>query len=100
VSFYFKIFKENFYNFFLSRNVTFGGQEGGRANYWILSTDYDNYAVVVSCSNLPLSRSFESFWLLSRTPKITPDSRRNADAIIDRHLERSRIRITNQDQTL
>lgn len=37
------------------------------ANYWVLSTDYVNYAVVWSCRELPNGRSNESAWVLSRT---------------------------------
>lgn len=47
-------------------NVTFfPGQPV--ANYWVLSTDYVNYAVVWSCRPLANNRSNESAWVLSRT---------------------------------
>ncbi|CRK96702.1 CLUMA_CG010032, isoform A [Clunio marinus] len=35
---------------------------------WILATDYVNYSIAWSCSNLPGGRSNEAAWVLSRTP--------------------------------
>ncbi|XP_004531465.1 apolipoprotein D [Ceratitis capitata] len=37
----------------------------GDAPYWVLGTDYANYAVVYSCKNLVLARS-ENVWILAR----------------------------------
>lgn len=79
-------------------NVTFGADTvPDTSNYWILHTDYTGYAVVVSCSNLPLNRSAESYWLLSRTKVVSPEGRITANAVIDTQLDRSLVRTTIQE---
>ncbi|KAG5681844.1 hypothetical protein PVAND_011252 [Polypedilum vanderplanki] len=80
-------------------NVTFGGDLINRSNYWVLSTDYSDYAFVVSCINLPASRSSESYWLLSRSTTISTAARNRANDLIEKFIDRSRIRVTNQDNT-
>lgn len=74
--------------------------EPNLSNYWVLSTDYANYAFVVSCMNLQDNRSLESFWLLSRSFTLTPTIRARADELVDKHLERRRIRTTIQDNVM
>ncbi|CAG5111276.1 Oidioi.mRNA.OKI2018_I69.chr2.g5598.t1.cds [Oikopleura dioica] len=46
-------------------------------NYWVMDTDYDNYAIVMSCSNYGLFTS-TYFWLLARDPNF-----RSTSAYID-----------------
>ncbi|KAL7033667.1 hypothetical protein ACKWTF_007670 [Chironomus riparius] len=81
-------------------NVTFDANQPNLSNYWVLSTDYSNYAFVVSCMNLQDNRSLESFWLLSRSFTLSPTIRARADELIARNLEASRIRKTNQDNQM
>lgn len=68
------------------------------AIYWGLSTDYINYAVVWSCSELANSRSREQLWILSRTPELGATQSARVEQIIDQNqFVRSAIRPTNQD---
>jgi lipocalin len=71
--------------------------EPNLSNYWVLSTDYVNYAFVVSCMDLGVNRSLESFWLLSRSFTLSPTIRARADELVTKHLDSSRIRKTVQD---
>lgn len=41
-----------------------------RGPYWILETDYSNYALVLSCTPIFDIYRFEYAWLLSRTPTL------------------------------
>jgi apolipoprotein D and lipocalin family protein len=43
-----------------------------KGDYQILKTDYENYSVVYSCSNLVFAR-FQLVWILSRTPVLDRD---------------------------
>jgi lipocalin len=47
--------------------------------------------------NLPGDLSYESYWLLSRKPQISDDSRKSADEVIDKFVDRSKVRVTIQD---
>lgn len=65
------------------------------SNYWVLRTDYSNYAFVVSCfNNADGISSTEAYWLLSRTNTLT--NRASAEELINRYMDRSKIRPTNQ----
>lgn len=64
---------------------------------FLLFTDYFQYSVVWGCNNLPLNRSVESFWVLSRSPTITsPAIRTRVDFLIDTYVERENMRSTEQ----
>ncbi|XP_053208931.1 apolipoprotein D-like [Panonychus citri] len=43
------------------------------APYWIADTDYNNYAIVISCADVFGLVRFESIWVLGRTTQL-PDS--------------------------
>ncbi|XP_034233062.1 apolipoprotein D-like [Thrips palmi] len=71
-----------------------------RAPYWVLDTDYVNYAVVYSCNNIFFGAlRVESAWVLSRTPHVTdPAVQRAIEAAIAKaDLKPSSLLKTEQD---
>lgn len=80
-------------------NVTFGGPPDS-SNYWIMDTDYDNYAVIYSCKNLSDDTSAEAAWVLSKQRTINPVVRSTVNSLIDNHLSRSDLRITEQNRSI
>ncbi|RUS71427.1 hypothetical protein EGW08_020810 [Elysia chlorotica] len=73
-------------------NVRFGGPDfdGGKANYLIMDTDYDNFSVVYSCSQLSIFR-IELAWILTRQKGVRPA---NLDSIYQR-LTGYGVNVTN-----
>jgi lipocalin len=66
--------------------------------YWIMSTDYTNYAVVWSCFNIGSTRSQETFWVLSRDKVPSPAVRENIDRVLtENSAVRSSLRPNIQD---
>lgn len=61
------------------------------SNYWVLSTDYDNYSIVYFCMNVEDNKSREFAWLLSRQPQLSPAVKATADSLIDAHFDRSKM---------
>ncbi|CAH4038096.1 unnamed protein product [Pieris brassicae] len=54
------------------------------ADYWVLNTDYDSYALVYSCKNLENNQKRVWSWKLSRTTELSPSANDNINAIIER----------------
>ncbi|XP_055546320.1 apolipoprotein D-like [Wyeomyia smithii] len=79
-------------------NVTFGGPPIS-SNYWIMDTDYDNYAVIYACKNISHSKSAEAAWVLSKHRTISSEVRPIVDGLVDQYLSRSDMRITEQSQS-
>lgn len=79
-------------------NVTFGGPPIS-SNYWIMDTDYDNYAVIYSCKNLSDNKSAEAAWVLSKQRTIRPELQATVDELVDRYLVRADMRVTEQGQS-
>jgi apolipoprotein D and lipocalin family protein len=40
------------------------------APYNVIATDYDNYSLVYSCTNLPLGYKYEIYWILGRAKSL------------------------------
>nr|XP_036214561.1 apolipoprotein D [Bactrocera oleae] len=53
----------------------------GDADYWVLGTDYENYAVVYSCSNLLVAHSVV-VWILTREAEPSEDIIKEAENIL------------------
>nr|XP_036220881.1 apolipoprotein D-like [Bactrocera oleae] len=53
----------------------------GDADYWVLGTDYKNYAVVYSCSNLLVAHSVV-VWILTREAEPSEDIIKEAENIL------------------
>lgn len=69
---------------------------GGEAPYWVLGTDYDNYAVVWSCTDFGMISS-KFVWILAREPSPSVEVMQKAYAILDKN-EISRAYLTRTDQ--
>ncbi|KAI9560122.1 hypothetical protein GHT06_014132 [Daphnia sinensis] len=76
--------------------VSFSDTPATTANYWVLGTDYDNYAVVWSCTGLgPIRISFA--WLLTRAQEPTSDIVDQALAIFKENgISTDPLKVTNQ----
>lgn len=68
------------------------------SNYWILDTDYDNYALIYYCKNLSESKSAEAAWVLSKQRTIHPSVQATVDGLVDKYFVRQDMRITEQSQ--
>ncbi|KAL3286332.1 hypothetical protein HHI36_000840 [Cryptolaemus montrouzieri] len=68
----------------------------GEAPYWVLETDYDNYAVVWSCTELPII-STRFAWILTRERNPSTDVVQKAYAVFDRlNLDKTQLQKTDQ----
>lgn len=80
-------------------NVTFGGPPAN-SNYWIMDTDYDNYAIIYSCKNLSENKSAEAAWVLSKQRTLEPRVVATVDELVDKYLVRADMRKTEQRQSI
>ena len=64
--------------------------------YWVLDTDYDNYAVVWSCSNFGIF-STRNAWILTRQREPSLDVMERAYTVVDKNAV-SRAYFTRTDQ--
>uniref|UniRef100_A0A023EJI8 Apolipoprotein D n=1 Tax=Aedes albopictus TaxID=7160 RepID=A0A023EJI8_AEDAL len=79
--------------------VTFNGVPVA-SNYWVMDTDYDNFAVVWSCFQVGSLIHTEGAWILSREPELDDSIVRRVQEATDRYLQESHLRKTNQDYEL
>ncbi|CRK96694.1 CLUMA_CG009968, isoform A [Clunio marinus] len=81
-------------------DVTGFGSGTTSAIFWVMDTDYSDYAVVWSCRNISRGRSEELAWVLARTPQTSEAVRqRYENAVHASGLVLDAIRLTNQDAT-
>jgi lipocalin len=80
-------------------NVTYyADREADEVNYYIIATDYFQYAVGWGCEDLADNQSREFAWILSRTPELPNDPNLLAriETYVDNFLDRRFIRWTEQ----
>ena len=70
--------------------------EADETNYYVLATDYFQYAIGWGCEDLEDDRSREFAWVLSRTPELPEAYNERTSVYIDEYLDRSFIRNTTQ----
>uniref|UniRef100_A0A1Q3FS12 Apolipoprotein D n=1 Tax=Culex tarsalis TaxID=7177 RepID=A0A1Q3FS12_CULTA len=78
-------------------NVSFGGMPPIASNYWVLDTDYENFAFVFSCFSVGNFLKADNYWLLSRTQELLPDVQDRVDKLTDSYLNRRHIRKTRHN---
>ncbi|XP_038121516.1 outer membrane lipoprotein Blc [Culex quinquefasciatus] len=84
-------------------NVSYGILASGISNYWVVDTDYRNFAVVYSCTPIDDSESvIEGYWLLSRTPKLTEELQitEKLRYLLETYFVPSHVRPTNHSEAL
>lgn len=69
-------------------------------DYWVLDTDYDNFAVVWGCFQPGTLIRAESAWILSREPKLKDTIVRRVQETIEKYLDEDLLRRTIQDDDL
>ncbi|KAK4029633.1 apolipoprotein D [Daphnia magna] len=76
--------------------VSFSDTPATTANYWVLGTDYDNYAVVWSCTGLgPIRLSFA--WILTRDQEPASTVIDEALAVFNaKGINTAPLKVTNQ----
>ncbi|XP_019930995.3 lazarillo protein-like [Aedes albopictus] len=65
------------------------------SNYWVLKTDYQQYAIVWSC-HANGENSTESAWVLSRNPVMNAESKTIVESLINQYLKQESFRDTKQ----
>lgn len=59
-----------------------------QSNYVILSTDYDNYAIVYNCEARD-EKAKEWFYLISRSTTLSDDVKDKVEALVDQYFDRN-----------
>lgn len=66
--------------------------------YWVLSTDYDNFALVYSCTEIE-SLHGEFIWILSRNPSLPKETLEELQSILSSFgASVEKLLDTNQDR--
>lgn len=85
-------------------NVTYDDRDDGDVNYYILGTDYYNYAITWGCENLENDQSREYAWILTRMPSLDPEDPRDAEVLarietyVEQYLDRNFFETTEQGE--
>ncbi|KAF7222212.1 apolipoprotein Da, duplicate 2 [Nothobranchius furzeri] len=66
--------------------------------YWVLSTDYDSYALVYSCTDLGVIH-VDFTWILSRTPTLPEETLQELhNILLSNKVQVNKLLSTNQDE--
>lgn len=77
--------------------AVFTSPDSPPAPYWVLSTDYDNYALVYSCTDLLMLHA-DFVWILSRQPTLPDDTLEELHNILrSLNVSVDKLLYTNQD---
>lgn len=80
-------------------NVTYyADREADETNYYVIATDYFQYAVGWACEDISENESREFAWVLSRTPDLPESHEARVTALIDLHFDTTLLRHTTQDE--
>ncbi|KAJ7324509.1 hypothetical protein JRQ81_017529 [Phrynocephalus forsythii] len=67
------------------------------APYWVLATDYDNYALVYSCTTFLWMFHVDYAWIMSRMPQLHPETVDRLKAILQSYdIDTAQMRPTDQ----
>ena len=55
-------------------------------DYRVVASDFKNFSIVYSCSEIPKLGKFEIVWVLSRTPTLSPDTEVTVRAFFEERL--------------
>lgn len=76
-------------------------KEFSKSNYWILDTDYLNYAIAYDCEDdLEKHSSEVVVWILSRTPSLSEESQKKVDDFVEQFFDNKLFITTKQDKEL
>ncbi|OQV11848.1 putative Apolipoprotein D [Hypsibius exemplaris] len=69
-----------------------------KGGYWVMDTDYTNYSVVYSCTNISENLKIEFAWVLSRTTTLSDATNQTVQEVLQRNsIDPSRFRKTSQE---
>nr|KAF6477111.1 apolipoprotein D [Molossus molossus] len=67
------------------------------APYWVLATDYENYALVYSCTTIVWLFHVDHVWILGRNPYLPPETvTQLKDILISNNIDIEKMTITDQ----
>lgn len=73
-----------------------------KGDYRVVETDYDNYSIVYSCTEVLGFGKFHYVWILTRAQTISDDIKKRADEVLKAKVpsyDYANFRITKQDST-
>ncbi|NWW04090.1 APOD protein, partial [Oreocharis arfaki] len=67
------------------------------APYWVISTDYENYSLVYSCTNLLWLFHMDYAWILSRAPEMHPETVEHLKSVLQSYkIDTDKMMTTDQ----
>lgn len=67
------------------------------APYWVLATDYENYALVYSCTTIVWLFHVDHVWILGRNPYLPPETVTHLkDILTSNNIDVEKMTVTDQ----